>query len=69
MQIYFDLSIICILSIGLRSFFGTNDAQRITPNELAMKLRLAYERAYFEETEMFSSLCGWQDRTGYIVLA
>lgn len=68
-QICCGHDLVHILSIGLRSLFGTNDASKVSPDTLEKVLRLAYEPSYFQVTELFDAIVIWQQETGYLVLA
>ena len=49
-----------ILSIGLRKAIGTNKATDIEINKLESSLRIAYEKAYFCETQLYCKICTWE---------
>ena len=49
-----------ILSIGLRKAIGTNKATDIEINKLESSLRIAYEKAYFCETQLYCRICTWE---------
>lgn len=52
--------LVCILSLGLRSALGSNQARDVEPELLQKFLRIAYEAAFFFETQLFHSLTGWE---------
>ena len=52
--------LVCILSVGLRSALGSNRASDVKPELLQKFLRVAYEAAFFFETQLSSSLLAWE---------
>jgi hypothetical protein len=48
-----------LLSIGLRKLFGSRKAVDVNSEHLEVGLRLAYELAFFVETELYNSLKDW----------
>ena len=59
-----------ILSIGLRRVFGTQGEADVKPARLERSLRLAYERAHFMATRLFSAIRAWEvAHPAYFVLA
>jgi hypothetical protein len=58
-----------ILSFGLRHAIGTNDAKDVTIEILERNLRMCYEQAYFQTTQLHSSLDRWEtDNPTYKIL-
>lgn len=58
-----------ILSIGLRKVLGTHNAQEVKPEQIEIYLRLAYERAYFQKTRLYTSIQTWQtSNTPFVIL-
>jgi hypothetical protein len=67
-----DLKLLCcghdvieILSICFRKQLGSNNAQEVKPEVLTRSLRLAYEQADFEKTNLWISFCNWQNAHAY----
>ena len=52
--------LICILSVALRTILGSNNTNDIKPEHLEKSLRLAYETAYFLETQLYQTLKVWE---------
>jgi len=52
--------LVCIISLGLRTALGSNQANEVRSELLQKVLRAAYETAFFLETELFQSLLTWQ---------
>jgi hypothetical protein len=62
--------LICILSTGLRKIIGTWNPNDIKPDSLERSLRLAYERSYFYETQLYLSIQQWaMANTPFVILA
>lgn len=62
--------LVVILSIGLRRFFGSQNAAELKPARLELCLRLAYERAYFATTRLWASIRAWEGANApYVVLS
>lgn len=53
--------LVCILSIGLRKIWGTNNSTAVKAEKLEQILRIAYEASYFISTQLYASLRAWQD--------
>ena len=53
-----------ILAVALRRVFGTNPAATVSPERVEQSLRLAFEFAYFRETQLYSAVWEWQRSTG-----
>ncbi|HEY9803803.1 MAG TPA: DUF4435 domain-containing protein [Leptolyngbyaceae cyanobacterium] len=51
-----------ILSVALCKALGTSKPSDVEPNSLERNLRLAYEEAYFRETEIYSEICIWESK-------
>ncbi len=49
-----------ILSISLRKTIGTNKTSDIEPNKLEISLRIAYEKNYFCQTQLYLKICTWE---------
>ena len=49
-----------ILSLGLRRAIGSRNAKEVEAEILERSLRLAYEFAYFAETELFKQIREWE---------
>lgn len=49
-----------ILSFALRKTLGSNKPSDVEPNCLERSLRLAYEEAYFRETNLYSDIRKWE---------
>lgn len=48
---------------------GSNNAKDIEPNILERSLRLAYEEAYFHDTQLYLDICTWENENQpFIVL-
>jgi len=59
-----------ILGFGLRRVLGTNAAQDVKSERLEKELRLAYNYAYFNATELYSGIIRWeQNNHPYRILA
>ena len=52
--------LVCILSFGLRSVLGTNNANEVKPEDLERILRAGYEYVYFLSTQLYRSLQEWE---------
>ena len=52
--------LVCILSFGLRSVLGTNNANKVKPEDLERILRAGYEHVYFLSTQLYQSLREWE---------
>jgi hypothetical protein len=50
-----------ILSLGLRRAIGSAKTSDVEPNSLERSLRLAYEETYFCKTQMYLSICSWEN--------
>lgn len=50
-----------ILSVCLRKTLASKDAGEVTLERLSSSLRLAYDRADFENTKLFGSLRAWEE--------
>ena len=58
-----------ILSIGLRSAFGTRRARDVNVDRLKQSLRMAFEGAGFRRSSVGTSIQEWEGRNrGYVVL-
>lgn len=49
-----------ILSIALQKAIGSNKATDVELNTLERSLRLAYEKIYFHNTQLYSNICIWE---------
>lgn len=49
-----------ILSLGLRKAIGSNKTTDVEPNSLERNLRLAYEEAYFCNTQIYFGIRTWE---------
>jgi Protein of unknown function (DUF4435) len=49
-----------ILSLGLRKAIGTMKPTDVESNSLERSLRLAYEEAYFQQTQLYSDIQKWE---------
>ena len=49
-----------VLSIGLCKAMGTCNTNEVKPEILERSLRLAYERAYFQSTQLYLSIQQWE---------
>lgn len=68
-QICCGHDLVQILSVGLRKTIGSNNAKDIEPNILERSLRLAYEEAYFHDTQLYLDICTWENENQpFIVL-
>ena len=54
--------LICILSIGLGSAFGSNKSHDVKPEKIEKVLRIAYEFTYFRTTRLYLSIQNWEKR-------
>lgn len=60
--------LVCILSLGLRFAFGSNNAGEVKQEIIEKSLRLAYEFTYFQETKLYLDLIKWeQTNTPFII--
>ncbi|WP_202803704.1 hypothetical protein [Spirulina subsalsa] len=50
-----------ILSLSFRKALGSTKASDVEPNCLERSLRLAYEVAYFRQTQLYILLCQWEE--------
>lgn len=50
----------CVLSLGLRKAFGSNNAQDVRPEMIEKFLRVAYAFSYFSATQLAQSLRDWE---------
>lgn len=50
-----------VLSIGLQKAIGTYNANEVKPEVLERSLRLAYEEAYFLDTQVYTSVVAWEN--------
>ncbi len=50
-----------ILSVGLRSTFGSWRATEVAPKLLEKGLRLAYEPSFFQQTELYQAIRAWEE--------
>ena len=50
-----------ILSLGLRRAIGSAKTSDVEPNSLERSLRLAYEETHFDKTQMYLSICSWEN--------
>lgn len=53
--------LICILSLGLQKTLGSNKAKDVDVALLEKFLRVAYEYAYFLNTQLYQSLKSWEE--------
>lgn len=51
--------LIHILSIGLRKLIGSNNANEVKPDVIERSIRLAYEKSYFYDTDLYKSIRDW----------
>lgn len=51
-----------ILSISLRNLLGSNKIVDVEANRLEINLRLAYEKAYFDQTQLCSEIRIWESK-------
>jgi Protein of unknown function (DUF4435) len=49
-----------ILSLSLRKAIGSNTTSNVEPNRLEQNLRLAYEAAYFRQTQLYLDIQIWE---------
>jgi hypothetical protein len=49
-----------ILSVGFRRAIGSQNSQAITVDILERSLRLAYEQAYFQGTQLYAAMVIWE---------
>ncbi len=52
--------LVCILSIGLRTAIGSNNATEVKPDVIQKSLRLAYEISHFYMTQLYQSIRAWE---------
>jgi hypothetical protein len=52
--------LICILSIGLCKVWGTWNYNDVKPDVIERALRLAYEKSYFHNTQLYVSIQEWE---------
>lgn len=57
-----------ILSIGLRKAIGSKKAIEVEPDNLERSLRLAYEKAYFLETRLYSDIRTWKKNNQHFLV-
>ena len=53
--------LICIISIGLTKAWGTKKQDEVKPELLERELRLAYEKSYFLNTQLYLLLQEWEE--------
>lgn len=68
-QIICGHDFVSVLSISLRKLFGSSNANSVQVEILEMSLRLAYQFSHFEMSDLHSCILGWQQATGFQVLA
>jgi hypothetical protein len=51
-----------VLSLGLQKAIGTYNTNEVKPDVLERILRLAYEKEYFLNTQIYSSMRTWENR-------
>lgn len=56
-----DHDLVCVLSLGLQRILGTNDTGNVTPVIIQRSLRLAYEHAHFQQTQLYVSIRRWEE--------
>ncbi|MBS0018610.1 MAG: DUF4435 domain-containing protein [Arthrospira sp. SH-MAG29] len=49
-----------ILSLALCKAIGSHNSQDVKPDIIDRSLRLAYEKAYFYQTHLYSEICLWE---------
>ena len=52
--------LVCILSAALRKVIGTWNPNDVRPDSLERSLRLAFERSYFYQTQLYLSIQEWE---------
>jgi Protein of unknown function (DUF4435) len=50
-----------VLSLGLQKAIGTYNSNEVKPELLERNLRLAYEEAYFLNTQIYTSVVAWEN--------
>lgn len=50
-----------VLSLGLQKAIGTYNSNEVKPEVLERNLRLAYEEAYFLNTQIYKSVVAWEN--------
>ncbi|MBP0013608.1 MAG: DUF4435 domain-containing protein [Roseofilum sp. SID2] len=58
-----------ILAFALRKTIGNQKSADVKSDKLEKDLRLAYEDAYFQQTQLYIKICGWErDNENFMVL-
>ncbi len=57
-----------LLAMLLKSRLSAKNISEITPVHLERILRLAYEKSYFPQTNLYQQLRGWEERNASLVL-
>lgn len=58
-----------VFGIGLQALWGTRNATEVTLSEIESKLRLAFDKEHFENTDIYVKIRRWEaDNQPYIVL-
>lgn len=52
--------LVSVLSIGLRSVFGTYEAKQVESNFIGCILRVSYEHSYFQKTNLYRDIQNWE---------
>jgi hypothetical protein len=52
--------LVSILSIGLGKMLGSKNTGEIEPSLISRSLRLAYEKAHFQQTALYSAIKNWE---------
>jgi hypothetical protein len=56
------------LAFALRRAVGSCNELVASPSHVETMLRLSYAREHFERTEVYRSICSWEDRSSVDVL-
>ncbi|EKD07963.1 hypothetical protein HFV01_05795 [Limnospira fusiformis SAG 85.79] len=48
------------MSLALCKAIGSHNSQDVKPEIIDRSLRLAYEKAYFYKTHLYSEICRWE---------
>ncbi len=60
--------LINILSVGLHKIWGSHSSKEIEPETIEKNLRLAYEYAYFLETQLCQAIKNWETTHNFKIL-
>jgi hypothetical protein len=53
--------LVCILALGLKSLFGTNDTNEVKPEKIESSLRLAYDYSVLKSTMLYKDIMEWEE--------